>query len=301
MISFQSVSATIPGNRISPARSLRQISTSFEPGVHAVLGSPRDGSDLFLSVLEGAIRPAAGQVTIFGKRPSEAAELLSTIRLSVALPDSLTVSQMIEFAARMRNVPRDPILSTIESFQLSPLLPRLGKSLRIDEQRAILLAIAVGTHVKALAIEDPYAAMAPSAIPQIETALKGLAEGGSVVLLTTPSIQEATPLASAIYRLARGELVRATLRTSSLIQAAWVRIYSEQASLLMAPLTQTEFPIDVELHGHVLTARSSSTQFDLSRAIAKAILSAEIRPYAIESAPPDLVPFTPSMAPRPFS
>jgi len=300
MIVFERVSANIQGNRQHPARLLRQVSISFEPGVHSILGTPGDGADLFLSVLEGSVQPASGNVSIFGKPPSRAAALLASIRLSAALPDSITVSHMVSIAAEMRKASRDQILSAIDLFQLTPLLPRLGKSLRSDDQRAILLAIAVGTNAKAVAIEDPYASMAPSALPQIESALTGLAERGSVVILTTPSIHEAKPVSSAIYRLSRGELVRAALRTSGLIQAAWVRVYSEHAAQLMAPLSQVEFPIDVELHGHVLTARSSSTQFDLSRAMAKAILKAEIRPYAIESAPPDLVPFTPSMAPRPL-
>lgn len=297
MISLRNITASSLPKRGTPPRVLRNITMTFEAGVHAVLGTQRDGTDLLHAVLDGRLSPMSGEVRVSGLPPKKAAAHLASIPLDVALPDSLSVSQMIDLSARFRNAAQSDIRRAVEALGLAPLLPRLGKSLRKDEQRAVALALAIGAAVKAIVLEEPFSAIDPSVAPLLGDALKEIAQQGSVVIVTTASANEARTIASAIYRLSRGELVRASQRSSSLIQAAWVRIYSEQARALLAALAESDFPIDVELHGHALTARSASTQFDLSRAMAKAIVRSGVRPFAIESAPPDLVPMTPSMFP----
>jgi len=276
---------------------LRNITATFDAGIHAILGTQRDGTGLLHAVLDGRITPVSGEVRIAGKAPRSSAALLSSVPLDVTVPDALSVSHMIDLCASFRGTPRNDILRTFESLGLTPMLTRLGNSLRKDEQRSVVLALAIGAGAKAIVIEEPFSAIDPSVAPLLGDALKDLAAKGSTIVLTTASANEARPIASAIYRLSRGELVRASQRSSSLIQAAWVRVYSEQAKALLPAIAESELAIDVELHGHALTARAASTQFDLSRAIAKAILRAGIRPFAIESAPPDLVPMTPSMFP----
>jgi ABC-2 type transport system ATP-binding protein len=199
-----------PGGR--PRGSLAGVSLALGPGVHAVLGSPEDGTLALADIASGLAAPTRGNVTVSGRDPARTAFLRARIGVLAPeprLPAAPSVRDAVRLAMRARGETGDRFDAVIDPLGLGHLHGRSPRSLSFAEQRAIELALALSTPAPVLLVlHEPLADVAVARQPALHLRLREAAAAGACVLVTTSSPADARALADRIFVLQRGLLAR---------------------------------------------------------------------------------------------
>jgi ABC-type branched-subunit amino acid transport system ATPase component len=201
MIALESVSA-----RLAPV-AVHEVSLSWGPGVHAVIGAPHDGPALVLRLLSGRPKPRTGRVLFEGRPPTDRAarRAIALVPLAPALPDALTVREVLRVAAAVRGEDPHSPEERLRVLGVEALAPRAVRSLAVPEVRAVALVEAITSRaVRLVLVEEPYVALDPRAASKLREGLRARASEGLTVVVTTASSRDAAELADDQLALRRG-------------------------------------------------------------------------------------------------
>lgn len=176
--------------------------------VTALLGPNGAGKTTLVSLLLGRARPDAGRATVLGHPPgSRPARLRTGAMLQTAgLAPTLTVGEHLALHAGYYPAPR-PVPETLALAGLEGLAGRRYGALSGGEQRRVQFALAIAGRPELLVLDEPTVAMDPDARRGFWQVVRGLADGGAAVLLTTHQLEEAEALADRAVLLAQGRVL----------------------------------------------------------------------------------------------
>jgi ABC-type multidrug transport system ATPase subunit len=265
------------------------ISLEAGTGVTAIIGRPADGTALLFDVLDGTVAPKAGAVRV----PSTVAR----VTIDAPLPDVITVREVCALAADLRGEAaegrKQDVLAPLD---LAALANRRTSSLSVDERRAVVLAIALGSKAELVLIEEPLAFLG-IATRVAADAIRERAKT-SCVIVTTSSPRDATRVGDRIAVLADGVLTpieesnTVSSDAGSLVVVVSASQGREGAATLISALGREEAVSSVEMgafaagratslsiHGHDLGA--------LAKAVTRAIAESKVNIDLIE---PSILP-----------
>jgi ABC-2 type transport system ATP-binding protein len=195
---------------------LRGVDLSVETGsIAALLGPNGAGKTTLIRILATLLRPDAGSATVAGhdllSDPFGVRREISLTGQYAAVDDMLTGEENLRMMARLRHLSpraaRDRAAELLAGFDLADARRRLVKTYSGGMRRRLDLAISLIVRPQLLFLDEPTAGLDPRSRDQLWSAVKGLADEGVTVLLTTQYLAEAEQLADHIAVLHEGRIV----------------------------------------------------------------------------------------------
>ena len=206
-----------------PAIALRDVTKIYPGGVRALsratfevqagercclLGPNGAGKTTIVRLLEGALSPTDGQVTLFGV-PVGGASLAAKRQTGVVpqnpgLYSDLTVREYLQFVRALYD--RGDAVATATTYGLDAYLDRPLSALSGGYQRRLLVAAAVLSEPSLLLFDEPTVGLDPLAAADIRRLLREAMEGRAV-LMSTHNLAEAEELCDTVIILRQGEVL----------------------------------------------------------------------------------------------
>lgn len=197
------------GFEVAGRALLSGIDLRIEAGRRLVILGPNGaGKTLLLRLCHGLIAPTAGRLrwACGSQRPEAQAMVLQRpvlLRRSVA--------ENLAYPLALRGIPagarRAAVARMLDRFGLAPLADRPARLLSGGEQSRVALARAALMAPQILFLDEPSAALDPSATRQIEEMIAGFSAEGITIVMTTHDLGQARRLAEEVAFLHRGRLI----------------------------------------------------------------------------------------------
>ncbi|MEI5103622.1 ABC transporter ATP-binding protein [Streptomyces sp. PmtG] len=178
--------------------------------VFGVLGPNGAGKSTTAEILQGHRARDAGEVRVLGADPAAAGRdwraRVGIVWQDTSAPAELTVRETLRHFARYYPAPRP----TEEVISLVGLQERAGsriKALSGGQRRRLDVALGIIGGPRLLLLDEPTTGFDPAARRQFWDVIRGLADDGTTVVLTTHYLEEAEALAHRIAVVARGTVV----------------------------------------------------------------------------------------------
>ena len=177
--------------------------------VFALLGPNGAGKTTTVEILEGYRQRDAGEVTVLGADPGQDGREWRS-RIGIVLQsntdaDELTVREMIRYFAAYYPNHADPD-EVIESVGLTEKAGARLRQLSGGQRRRVDVALGIVGRPELLFLDEPTTGFDPEARRQFWHLIKGLADGGTTILLTTHYLDEAETLANRVAVIAAGRI-----------------------------------------------------------------------------------------------
>jgi len=175
---------------------------------HVILGANGAGKSLLLRLCHGLIDPTLGaRVWANGQTRPDAQAMV--FQRPVLL--RRTVAANLDYPLALRGLPRaqrlDSVAQALARFGLGPFAGQPARLLSGGEQQRLALARAWVLRPQVLFLDEPTAALDPSATRMIEQMIADFSDEGITTVLTTHSLGQARRLAQQVAFLHRGRLI----------------------------------------------------------------------------------------------
>ena len=174
--------------------------TADEGQVTALLGPNGAGKTTFIRCCTALVRPAAGELTIFGSRPGDPA-LLPRIGLmpqATGAWSGVRAGELLRYLAGLYASPQpvDPLIDLlgIRAFERTPYRRLSG-----GQQQAVNLAGALVGRPSLVFLDEPTAGLDPRARRLTWDVVRAARDAGVAVVLTTHDMAEAETLADLVH------------------------------------------------------------------------------------------------------
>jgi ribose transport system ATP-binding protein len=190
--------------------------------VHALLGENGAGKSTFIKVLTGAVRPDAGELSLFGEplhlgSPRQAARAgVAAVFQELSLVPDLTVAENIwfrrEHLTRAGTVSRRALLRDTERLFEQIDFPRIDprrevRGLSVAQRQLVEIAKAVASEPKVLILDEATSALAPREVQWLLGLARRLAERGMIVIYISHRLAEAKQVADRVTVFRNGQMV----------------------------------------------------------------------------------------------
>ena len=189
-------------------RLLRNISLRIEAGPRTlILGPNGAGKSLLLRLAHGLLVPSGGRVEWLG--PGAA---LARRRQAMVFEDSVMLRRSaaanVAFVLALRGVPRErrrgQVGAVLQKTGLGDLADRPARRLSAGEQQRLALARAWVVEPEVLFLDEPTAALDPSATRLVEEIIDEIARAGTKIVMTTHDLGQARRLGDEVVFLHHG-------------------------------------------------------------------------------------------------
>jgi ABC-2 type transport system ATP-binding protein len=185
------------------------LAVRLGPGLHALVGTPADGTEEIAPLVGGVVPAATGRVRVAGRDPSRTPALRARIGVMLAtplLPHCHTVADLLSLVAQVRGTRGADALSELG---LSHWRARTLASLSPCDRRALELVLAVSVpEPLAIVLTEPGAGVSSIDRDALGRVLVRAAASGASVIVTTASVNDAVELAQTVHMLEKGRIVR---------------------------------------------------------------------------------------------
>ncbi len=205
----------------------------------ALLGSNGAGKTTLVKILSTLLRADAGSATVNGfDVATQAAEVRESISLTgqfAAVDQVLSGRENLVMVARLRHLGNPGAIADdlLDRFSLGEAGARRVSTYSGGMRRRLDISMSLVGNPRVIFLDEPTAGLGPEARVEVWQAVRGLAEQGTTVLLTTQYLEEAEQLADRIAILHRGcILVNGTLtELRRLLPPATVEYVEKQPTL----------------------------------------------------------------------
>ncbi|MBK0417518.1 ABC transporter ATP-binding protein [Leucobacter sp. CSA1] len=190
---------------------LGRLDLDIAPGeTYALLGPNGAGKSTAIEILEGFRRPDAGEVRVLGQDPLTAPRSwragIGIVAQNTGDFGPYTPRELLTRFGGLYPRPRD----VDEVLELVGLQDRAGvraTKLSGGQKRRLDVALGIVGRPELVFLDEPTTGFDPEARRQFWAMLRGLADGGASILLTTHYLDEAAQLADRVGVLSGGALV----------------------------------------------------------------------------------------------
>lgn len=240
-------SATAPAIRVQGLEKsygklevLRGVTFDVEPGsIFALLGSNGAGKTTAINILATPLKADGGTATVndfdVATQAHQVRESISLTGQFAAVDEILTGRENLVLVARLRHLadPGSIADGLLERFSLTEAAARRVSTYSGGMRRRLDIAMSLIGNPPVIFLDEPTTGLDPQARIEVWQTVKGLAEHGTTVLLTTQYLDEAEHLADRIAILHEGRIiVNGTLsELKKLLPPATVEYVEKQPSL----------------------------------------------------------------------
>jgi ABC-2 type transport system ATP-binding protein len=272
--------------------ALANVSLTWGPGVHSLVGANAEGGALLLALVAGLARARKGRVRVLDGAATDRAvrRQVAFIPLEPSLPEAMRVAEVLSMATSIRGEPRQPATERLRALGVEALSSRWVRTLSHEERRAVALAEATtSTRVRVLLIDEPFVRVDPRAIARLPGILRS--REGRAVVVATASVRDAGELADDHVLLRAGAIVGRASSLDALAefspQGVRIRIFASDPRNLAAALAREDGVEAVARRDGSVVARGRSA-IELARAAGRAILASGVDLTEMRIEPPSL-------------
>ena len=203
---------------IQSVRILRGVGLSVEKGrLAGLIGRNGAGKTTLMRTIVGALAPASGEIRLDG-RPLAGVPSHARARMGVGyMPEDrrivpqLTVEENVLLPAWAAGEHRRERLDRIYGMipEVAALRDRKGLQLSGGQQKLTALARALMCGTKLLLLDEPFEGVAPVLAQRLAEVIALLRDEGVAVVLSESDLSHSRRLLDVVYRIDRGEVVRA--------------------------------------------------------------------------------------------
>jgi ABC-2 type transport system ATP-binding protein len=219
---------------------LRGVDFEVAPGsIFALLGSNGAGKTTMVRILSTLLRSDAGTASVEGfdvaTDPLRVRESISLTGQFAAVDEILSGRENLVLVAKLRHLknPGQVADDLLARFSLTEAGPRKVATYSGGMRRRLDIAMSLIGQPKVIFLDEPTTGLDPEARIEVWQVIKGLAQQGTTVLLTTQYLDEAEQLADRIAILHQGRIIaNGTLaELKQLLPPAKVEYVEKQPSL----------------------------------------------------------------------
>lgn len=198
-----------------PRTAVNNLTFDVKPGeIVGFLGPNGAGKSTTMKILTGIMPATEGTATVAGfnvfDEPLEVKRNVGFLPETPPVYTEMTVTDYLDFVARLHNVPTTAIQSSIhlaiEKTNLGDVRNRLIGNLSKGYRQRVGLAQALVHNPKVLILDEPTVGLDPKQIIEIRELIKGLA-GDHTVILSSHILPEVTATCKRIIVINRGTIV----------------------------------------------------------------------------------------------
>ena len=174
----------------------------------ALLGPNGAGKSTVINAVLGLLHPAAGSVSVLGRRPHDAvrAGCVGAMLQHGGLPTEAKVGEVLNLVRR--SFPQSwPLDDLVVTAGIDGLLGRDVAALSGGQRQRVLLALALAGAPPLLLLDEPTSAMDIEGRRGFWTTMRGLAGRGHTVVFATHHLDEADAVADRVVVIAGGRIV----------------------------------------------------------------------------------------------
>ncbi|HET8623458.1 MAG TPA: ABC transporter ATP-binding protein [Gemmatimonadales bacterium] len=176
-----------------------------------LIGPNGSGKTTTLKALVGLIRPTAGRVMVGGVDVATAGRevrgLIGYLPQRLALPDGVTARAALRLCAKLRGTPRDEVETLLERVELSAAADRVVDGFSGGMRQRLGLAAALLGRPRALAFDEPSAALDPTGALLVRDLLIEARIRSTTVILSSHDLAEVSALADRIAVFSAGRVL----------------------------------------------------------------------------------------------
>ncbi|MEE1651282.1 ABC transporter ATP-binding protein [Brachybacterium sp. J144] len=196
-----------------PVRALDGVDLVARHGrVTALLGPNGAGKTTTISCATGLLRPADGTVRVLGVNPwRSTAEHRAQVGVMIqdgGLTSGARTLELLRYGASLHAHPLD-VDEVAEYLGITDFADTLVRRLSGGQRQRLALALAIIGRPRLVFLDEPTAGMDPEIRRRVRTLVRGLAQQGTAVVLTTHLMEDVVGLADEVCVIARGRTVAA--------------------------------------------------------------------------------------------
>ncbi len=209
-----SISATGVTRRFGALTAVDAVDLSIASGtLYGFLGRNGAGKTTLIRMLLGLIRPDAGQVAILGRAvnsrggPSGPWADVGYLVDGPGLYPDLSPRDHLQMVATYRRVPRPACDQVVEQLALGRYLDVRTRTLSQGNRQRLGLAMALLHRPRVLILDEPTLGMDPAGMVEIRALLRGLADTGTTVLMSSHLVPEVERVADEVGIIHEGRML----------------------------------------------------------------------------------------------
>ena len=183
--------------------------------VFGFLGPNGAGKTTTIRMLTGILEPDRGTIRVFGKEfkahRNEILNRLGYIPDRPFLYGKLSVMELLRFLGSLRRIPaaelRRRANRLLEEFQLADFSNQLVERLSHGMRQKLVFAGALLHEPDLLVVDEPMVGLDPRAARQVKALIRGFADAGKTVFMSTHTLEVAAKLCDRVGIIHNGRLV----------------------------------------------------------------------------------------------
>jgi ABC-2 type transport system ATP-binding protein len=189
------------------------LDLAVAPGaVFALLGANGAGKTTTVSILTTALKPDAGTARVAGfdvaREAAQVRQAITAAGQNASVDPVLTGLENLVLIARLRHVPRPKRVAAAlaERFGLAGAAAQPAGAYSGGMKRRLDLAMSLIGDPQVVFLDEPTVGLDPAARREVWAAVRGLADTGATIVLSTQQMDEAARLADVIALLRGGRI-----------------------------------------------------------------------------------------------
>ncbi|MEP7762378.1 ATP-binding cassette domain-containing protein [Sanguibacter sp. 25GB23B1] len=243
-------------------------------GVHGFLGPNGSGKTTSIRMLLGLIRADSGTMSIFGHEvPEQLPTVIDRIGAIVEQPKffpNFSARKNLDLLAGGIGAPSTAVGKVLDDVGLSDRAKDRYRTYSLGMKQRLAIAATLLKDPDLLIFDEPTNGLDPAGIREIRTTMRGLAERGKTVLVSSHILAEVEQVADTVSIIGHGRLLAsgsvAEIIGGGAHAATTVRV--GVADLATATRVLTEAGLSVRADGEILVVDGAADPADITRRLA---------------------------------
>jgi len=180
-------------------------------GVHGFLGPNGSGKTTTIRMLLGLVHPDAGTMRIFDEPvPARLPQVVTRVGAIVEQPKffpTFTGRRNLDLLARAIDAPRGLVDTVLHDVGLADRQHDAYRTFSLGMKQRLAIAATLLKDPELLIFDEPTNGLDPAGIREIRDTMRGLAERGKTVLVSSHVLAEVQQVADTVSIIARGRLL----------------------------------------------------------------------------------------------